>query len=58
MEVGGLLGEETGTETLVGVQQHSVYVVVELGRHVLHEELHLVDQVGSLGALARGGLLG
>ena len=43
----------------MGVEEHSVCVVVELGGDVLDEELHLVDSVGvALLALEAGGLLG
>ena len=57
-EVGGLLWEEVGSESLVGVQKHSVDVVVELGGHVLGGELNLVDVVTSLGSLGGGRLSG
>jgi hypothetical protein len=56
MEVRWLLGEEVGSETLVGVQEDSVDIVVELSGHVLGKELNLVDQVTALGSLCGGGL--
>ena len=58
MEVSWLLGEEASTETLVGVQEDSVDVVVELSGDILGEELDLVDHVTALGSLSGGGLLG
>jgi len=57
-EVGGLLGEEVGTETLVGVEEDAVDVVVGLGAHILDEELNLVDEITTLDGLGRAGLLG
>ena len=56
MEVGGLHWEEVGTETLVGVEEHSVDIVVELGGDILDEELNLVDQITAL-SLGGGSLL-
>lgn len=50
------LGEEVGTETLVGVEEDSVDVVVELGGNILGEELNLVDQITTLGSLGGGSL--
>jgi hypothetical protein len=39
----------------VGVEQHSVVIVVELGGDILHKELHLVDEVACcLGSLGGG----
>lgn len=59
VEVVGGGVEEVGAETVVGVEEHLVGVAVELGRHVLDEELHLVDGVGvALLALEGGTLLG
>ena len=58
MQVSWLLGEEVSTETLVGVQEDSIDVVVELGGDILGEELNLVDHLSSLGALGGGALLG
>lgn len=51
MEVHGLLLEEVGTESLVGVEEDSVDVVVELGGDILDEELNLVDEVTASGSL-------
>ena len=58
MEVGWLILEEVGAKTLVGVEEDSVDVVVELGGDVLGEELNLVDQVSALGSLSRHRLSG
>ena len=58
MEVGCFGREEVGSESLVGVEKDSVHICVELGGHVLGQELNLVDQVSSLGALGGRGLLG
>lgn len=57
MEVGGLLGEEVGAKTLVGVEEDSVDIIIELSGNILDEELHLVDNV-SLSGLGRRNLLG
>ena len=57
VEVGGFLWEEVGTESLVGVEEDSVDVVVELSGDILGQELDLVDHVTSLGALGGGALL-
>jgi len=46
------LWEEVGAETLVGVQQDSVDVIVGLGGNILDEELNLVDQI-LVGSLSR-----
>ena len=46
-------------ETVMGVEEDSVGVVVELGGDILDEELNLVDGVGvALLSLEAGGLLG
>ena len=57
MQVSGLLLEEVGSESLVGVEEDSVDVVVELGAHVLGQELDLPDHVSALGSLGGGALL-
>jgi len=51
------LSEEVGTETLMGVVEDSVLVVVSSGGGVLGEELNLPDEV-SLATLGGGSLLG
>ena len=56
-EVGSLGWEEVGTETLVGVEEDAVDVVVGLGADILHEELNLVDEVAALDSLGGGSLL-
>jgi len=53
----GFLGEEVGSESLVGVEEDSVDVVVELGGHVLGQELDLVDAVAGFSSTL-GRLLG
>ena len=57
-EVGGLLREEVGTETLMSVEEDSVDVVVRLGADILDKELNLVDEVAALSSLGGSGLLG
>lgn len=52
-----LVREEVGAKTLVGVEQDSVDVVVELGGHVLGEELHLPHHVSALLHLGRSDAL-
>ena len=49
MEVGWLGGEEVGSETLVGVEEDSVDIIIELSGNILDEELHLVDNVSLSG---------
>lgn len=56
VQVAWLLWEEVGTETLVGVEEDSVDVVVELSGDVLGKELDLVDVITTLGSLGGGGL--
>ena len=59
MKVHSLLSEEVRAQSFVGVEQDSVHVVVELGGHILAQELHLVDAVATLASsLAGSGLLG
>ena len=43
MEVSSFLGEEVGSESLMGVAENSVAVVAELGGNILAEELDLVE---------------
>lgn len=53
--------EELFSEALVGINQNSVGVVVELGGDILDQELDLVDETSSFtggGSLEGGGLLG
>jgi len=52
VKIACLLGEEVGTESFVGVEQNSVYVVVELGGNIFAEELDLVDAIGAFSSLA------
>ena len=56
-EVGGLLGEEVSTESLVGVEEDSVDIIIELSLDILNKELNLVDSV-SLSSLGGRDLLG
>lgn len=59
MEVVSLDVEEVGSKAVLGVEQDSVGVVVQLGGGVLDEELHLEDVLAlGGGALEGGGLLG
>jgi len=57
-QVGGLLGEEVGAETLVSVQEDAVHIIVALDAGVLAKELHLVNKVTALGTFRGRGLLG
>jgi len=43
VEVSGFGREEVWSESLVGVEEDSVYVVIELGWNILNQELDLVD---------------
>ena len=56
MEVDWLLGKEVGSETLVGVEEDSVHIIIELSGDILGEELNLIDQVTTLGSLGGGSL--
>jgi len=58
VEVGGFGREEVWSETLMGVEENSVYIVVELGWNILYQELDLIDEVSALGALSCWCLLG
>jgi len=57
VEVGGLLGEEVRSETLVSVEENSINIGVELSGDILGKELDLVDKITALGSLGRSGLL-
>jgi len=58
MEVGGFLLEEVSSETFVGVEKHSVDIVVVLGGNILGEELNLIDQISTFRSLSGLSFLG